>query len=77
MNMDQELIVHICLIANRAAMDRYTDVAKWMQRYLAEDIQQDRSRKGRKRGVHVRLGNARGPHAILDADAIKRLGEEA
>jgi hypothetical protein len=67
------LTARICLIAQRAKQDGFADVAAWMQRNLSADIRAQRGT--RKRGVHVRLGNARGPKAFLDAARIEEMSK--
>jgi hypothetical protein len=70
-----DLTTRICIVAQRAKAEGFEDVSAWMQRYLAMDIRT--SRMTRKRGVHVRLGSARGPKAFLDAARVRELAEGA
>lgn len=64
----------ICFVAAWAREHGYADVSTWMQRCLSVDTRA--ARGTRKRGVHVRLGNARGPKAFLDAARVKELAEQ-
>ena len=52
------------------------EVKAWLGKHIANELRKDRrARSPRERGVKVRLGSARGPHAVIAASAIERLKE--
>lgn len=73
MTTPSDFTSRVCFIALQARKLGYSDVAAWMQKHLTQEIRKQRGT--RRRGVKVRLGDERGPRAILDEARVKELME--